>query len=146
MKRLVLKESKAVYSVQIDDTAFADEVVLLEKEGQPVAAVLPISEYRAYQLWRDAENRTQSRQTKEAEIEREHAAFAKMLPELIKQYSGQVVAIYNGKVVATGSEKMDVWEQARLKIGKQTIYVQKVAKAPTIYKMPNRRVVTDVGI
>ena len=82
MRKLILKEARAPYNISLDDTLLTDEVVLLEKDGQPVAALVPMDEYSAFQAWREEEKRRQARQVEEAAIEREHAAFQRMLPEL----------------------------------------------------------------
>ena len=86
MKTLTLKEAQAPYNVALDDILLSDEVVILEKNGQPVAAVVPMAEYTAFQAWREAEKRRQARQAEETAIKQEHAAFVRMLPELLKQY------------------------------------------------------------
>jgi hypothetical protein len=141
MKTLTLKEAQAPYNVALDDILLSDEVVILEKDGQPVAAVVPMAEYAAFQAWREAEKRRQVRQAEESAIEQEHAAFERMLPELLKQYQGQAVALYKGQVVAVGDDKMDLWSQVRQKLGPVPVYVQKVEYPPRVYKMPRRKVI-----
>jgi PHD/YefM family antitoxin component YafN of YafNO toxin-antitoxin module len=141
MKKLTLKEAQAPYNVALDDALLTDEVVILEKDGQPVAALVPVAEYSAFQTWREEERRRQARQAEEAAIEREHAAFERMLPELLKQYPGQAVAIYNGEVVAVGDAKMDLWSQVRQRLGPVPVYVQVVEYPPRVYKMPHRKVI-----
>lgn len=42
------------------------------------------------------------------DFEHEVAAFEALLPELRSRYPGQVVALYQGKIVGVGSNKMDV--------------------------------------
>jgi PHD/YefM family antitoxin component YafN of YafNO toxin-antitoxin module len=146
MKKLALKETQAPYNISLDDALLTDEVVLLEKDGQPVAALVPMDEYTAFQAWREEEKRRQARQAEEAAIEREHAAFQRMLPELLKQYKGRVVAIYNGQVVDVGDDRMEVWKQARQKLGQVPVYVQTVEYSPKVYKMPHRKVIADVDL
>lgn len=124
------------------DETLTNEVVILEKDGQPVAAVVPIEEYTAFQSWREAEKRRQARQAEATAIEREHAAFQQMLPELLKQYEGRVVALYKGQVVAVGDDRMEVWERARQQLGDVPVYIQTVEYPPRIYKMPHRKVVS----
>lgn len=141
MKTLTLQEAQAPYNVALDEALLADEVVILEKNGQPVAALVPMAEYTAFQAWREAEKRRQARQAEEAAIEREHAAFEQMLPELLKQYPGQAVAIHNGQVVGVGDDEMAVWEEARKKFQGAPIYVQIVEYPLRIYKMPHRKVI-----
>jgi len=146
MKTLTLKELHAPYSVALDDAPLSGEVVILEKEGQPVAAVVPIHEYTAFQAWREAEKRRQLLRSEEAQIELEHKAFLQMLPELLKQYQGRVVAIHQGQVVDVGDDRMEVWQRARHQLAGAPVYVQTVEYPQTVYKMPYRKVVADVGL
>jgi PHD/YefM family antitoxin component YafN of YafNO toxin-antitoxin module len=147
MKKLTLKEARPPYNISLDDAVLTDdEVVLLEKDGQPVAALVPMDEYADFQAWREAEKRRQARQAEEAAIEREHAAFKRMLPELLKQYEGRVVAIYEGQVVDVGDDRMEVWERARQQLGKVPVYVQTVEYPPRVYKVPHRKVIVDVEL
>lgn len=133
MKKLVLKDSHSPCNVKLDDSHLTDEVVILEKDGSPVAALVPIAEYEAFQTWRESEARRQTRRTEEAAIEREHAAFEQMLPDLLKKYPGKAVALHNGEVVAVGDDKMDLWAQVRQKLGPVPVYVQMVEYPPNFH-------------
>ena len=141
MKTLTLKEAQAPYNVALDDILLSDEVVILEKNGQPVAVVVPMAEYTAFQAWREAEKRRQAHEAEEAAIKQEHIAFVRMLPELLKQYPGQAVAIHNGEVVGVGDDEVAVWEEARKKFKGAPIYVQIVEYPPRVYKLPHRKVI-----
>lgn len=140
MKKLTLKESHAPYEISLDDALLTNDVVILEKDGQPVAALVPITEYTAFQSWREEERRRQAHQAEETAIEREHAAFERMLPELLKQYAGRAVAIYNGQVIDVGDDKMEVWERASQQLNGAPVYVQIVEYPLKVYKMPHRKV------
>ncbi len=146
MKKLTLKESQAPYNIALEDDLLTDEIVILEKNGQPVAAVVPIAEYTAFQAWRDEEKRRQAHQAEEAAIDREHDAFQQMLPELLKQYEGRVVALHNGKVVGVGDDEVEVWEHARQQLGAVPIYVQTVEHPARVYDMPSVEIVSYVDI
>lgn len=50
-----LKETSHPYTILGDDALLTGKVVILEKAGQPVAALVPIAEYRAFQSWCEAE-------------------------------------------------------------------------------------------
>lgn len=105
-----------------------------------MAALVPIAEYRAFESWREEEKRRQAHQAEQAAIEQEHLAFERMLPELLKQYAGRVVAIHNGQVVDVGDDKMAVWERVRQQLKGAPVYVQIVEARPRVYKMPHRKV------
>jgi Uma2 family endonuclease len=50
-----LKEAPVPYTILGDDSLLTGQVVILEKEGRPIAALVPITEYRAFQSWCEAE-------------------------------------------------------------------------------------------
>jgi Uma2 family endonuclease len=55
LKRQALKELRAPYLISLDEMLLAGEIMIVEKAGQPIAALLPIAEYMAFQSWREAE-------------------------------------------------------------------------------------------
>lgn len=142
----ILKETRVPYNSVLDQLPQSGEVTFLEKNGQPVAAVVSMAEFAAFQRWREEEITRQRRQSEAAAIEREHSAFQEMLPTLLQQFPGQVVAIHQGKVIAVGDQRMDVWQLARQQVDGAPVYVQKVESPPKIYKMPSRKVVRDVAL
>jgi Uma2 family endonuclease len=66
-KKRTLKEAHVPYSAFLLEILSPDEVVILEKAGEPVAALMSIEEYKAYQSWREAEKNYQA---EEAAIEK----------------------------------------------------------------------------
>lgn len=141
IKESTLKESQAPYAVALNKVLLTAEPVILEQDGQSVAAVIPFAEYEAFQTWREAEQRRQARQAEEAAIEQEYAAYQKMLPELLEKYAGRVVALYQGEVVQVGDDEGDIWQQARERLGPVPIYVETVEHPPRVYSVPHRKVV-----
>jgi hypothetical protein len=55
--------------------------------------------------------------------EREHQAFRRLLPELLTMHRVQFVAIHQGKIVASGLDKLAVALQALRQIGNVAIHV-----------------------
>ena len=141
MQKFILKEAQEFYQTALIDLFSLGEVVILERNGQSVAAVVPMAEYDAFQAWRAAEARKEQVETEEAAIAHEHRAFQQMLPALLKQYAGRVVAIHNGEIVAVGDDRMEVWQRARQQTNSAPIYVQTVDSPTKVYKMPHRKVV-----
>jgi uncharacterized protein (DUF3084 family) len=75
-------------------------------------------------------------------FEQEVAAFERMRADLLAQYAGQFVAIYQGQVVASGSEKLALLDQVRQQYGNVVCYIEKVAPdSPRTVRMPSVRVV-----
>ncbi|MAT97699.1 MAG: hypothetical protein CL608_11190 [Anaerolineaceae bacterium] len=74
-------------------------------------------------------------------FEQEVAAFERMRSDLLVQYAGQYVAIYQGKVVASGSEKLALLDKVREQYGNVVCYIEKVASdSPRTVRMPSVRV------
>lgn len=79
---------------------------------------------------------------KTAAFEKEVAAFERLRPHLMEQYAGQYVAIYQGKVVASGNDKMMVASQVDQRFGPIVYYVEKVSTdTPRTVRMPSFRVI-----
>ena len=62
--------------------------------------------------------------------ERERAAFVAMHGELLQRYRDQYVAVHEGQVVASGSDKIPVALQAYQEHGRIPIYVGRVSGEP----------------
>ncbi len=146
MSERILKESRVPYNTVLEQPPQSGEVTFLERNGQAIAAVVSMDEFAAFQQWRAEEANRQRRQSEAEAIEREHAAFQKMLPELLLQYPGRVVAIHQGRVIAVGDNRMDVWQEARQQVDRAPVYVQTVESSPRIYKLPSRKVIRDVAV
>ncbi|MFN8454993.1 MAG: Uma2 family endonuclease [Anaerolineae bacterium] len=56
-KKPNLKEAGVSYDISWVEALLADGALLVKKGGQPVAALVPIAEYTAFQSWREAERR-----------------------------------------------------------------------------------------
>ncbi len=69
-------------------------------------------------------------QALETAWERERRAFWNLMPELRRTHYGQYVAIHDGKVVATGSERVPVAMEAYLRVGYLPLYLGHVTDEP----------------
>lgn len=140
MEKIKLRESKAPYTLTIDHYQLHNEAMLVEPGGQPVAVLVPVSEYEAFRAWRQTTNRPPSDQQQTAFV-RERSAFAQLLPELLRIYPGKVVAIYQGQVVEVGDEISETLDKVYDRFGYVPCYVQRVEASPRVYKFPHRKVV-----
>lgn len=75
------------------------------------------------------------------EFLREMAAFERLKSELLKQYCGQVVAIYHEKVVAVGDNEMEIYGRVLEELGNVPCYIDRVEAEPRVIRMPSIRVV-----
>jgi PHD/YefM family antitoxin component YafN of YafNO toxin-antitoxin module len=140
MKKLTLHESQAPYTLTVDEETLHEPVVL-ERNGQPIAALVPIAEYKAFRAWRQTEERHRRRQVQVDAFERERAAFERMKPELLRTQQGKVVAVYQGQVAQVGIDVAETLEAVYDQFGYVPCYVQRVEETPHIYKFPHRKVV-----
>ena len=54
MKRLTLRESHPPYTLSIEEEdVLGQEPVILERDGQPVAAIVSLAEYEAFRAWQE---------------------------------------------------------------------------------------------
>ena len=141
MRTLTLKEAQTLYNI-LTEAQTAQEPVLVERDGKPIGVFVPMAEYEAFRVWRNAEQQRQ-RSTSDEAFRREVAAFERMKPELLRQHPGRVVAIYDGQVIKIGDENESVADVAtRLyeQMGYVPVYVQRVEDTPRIYKISGPRI------
>ncbi|MFQ5342818.1 MAG: type II toxin-antitoxin system Phd/YefM family antitoxin [Anaerolineae bacterium] len=141
MKKVELRESQAPYTLAVDYEIMAEESVILERGGRPVAALVPIAEYETFRAWQQSQERRRRRQEQKDAFERERAAFEQMRPELLRTHRGAVVAIYQGQVVEVGTDIAETLDSVYERYGYVPCYVQRVEETPRIYKLPHRKVV-----
>ena len=146
MRRVVLKEAHAPYTLAIEEEALSREPFILERDGEAVAAVIPITEYQAFRVWREARGREEKRRKDLEAFDRERQAFERLKPELLRTHQGQWVAIYQGEVVEAGQDRSQVLDSVYDRFGYVLVYVQQVEEQPRIYKLPHRKVHFDVGL
>lgn len=99
--------------------------VVLKENGKPIATLTPViaNEYEKS----ESPNGVHERPTSASsfpEFEQEISAFEALKPELLKQYPGQAVAIFQGKVIATGKNKMEALRNAEKQMGAIRCYVE----------------------
>ncbi|MCC6607976.1 MAG: hypothetical protein IT327_32520 [Anaerolineae bacterium] len=74
-------------------------------------------------------------------IEKEIASFERMQAELSQRYGSQYVAIYRGKVVEHGPDRLILTEQVYAQFGAVPFFVERAdATEPRIAKMPSIRI------
>ncbi|MBU0510439.1 MAG: hypothetical protein KJ638_01905, partial [Chloroflexi bacterium] len=86
MKTISVKEAQMHYLVETG----LSQPAILQRDGEPVAALIPINEYNAFREWKS--NLTRQKSKKHLDFEAEIAAYERLRPELLKRYRGRVVA------------------------------------------------------
>ena len=138
-KTVSLKEAQATYSLSLDKADLEQGPFILEREGEPVAAVVPIAEYREFEAWR--ERHISPSLSPDDEWERGRQAFERMRSELLKTHQGQFVAILNDQVVDTDAEIGTLARRVYTRFGYRPIYMQKVTEQPRVARIFSPRVV-----
>ena len=134
-KTVSLKEAQATYSLSLDKTDLAQGPLILEHEGEPVAAVVPIAEYREFEAWQEREAKT--RPEPDEAFERERAAFERLKPELLKTHRGKFVAVVNEQVVDMDTDRVKLVLRVYDRFGYRPIYVQRVEEYPPRRRLPS---------
>src|ERR1043166_2435060 len=78
--------------------------------------------------------------------EREYQAFRRLLPELLRECSGQYVAIHNEQVVGRGPDKLALALDVLARIGNCAIHVGRVSAEPEpVSRSGVRREISPAG-
>ena len=134
-KTVSLKEAQATYSLSLDKADLEQGPFILEHEGEPVAAIVPITEFREFEAWRKQKDRTRARS--DETFERERAAFERLKPELLKTHRGKFVAVVNEQVVDVDSDRVKLVLRVYDRFGYRPIYVQLVKEHPPRLRLPS---------
>jgi len=138
-KTVSLKEAQATYSLSVDKADLGQGPIILEHEGEPVAAVVPIAEYREFETWR--KRHISHPPSPDDEWEQGRQAFERMRGELLKTHKGQFVAILNNQVVDADAEIGALASRVYARFGYRPIYMQKVTEQPRAARIFSPRVV-----
>ncbi len=141
MKTVAVKETQAPYKVTVDEAALDEGPVRVVHGEETLGVLVPPDEYEAFRAWRERQQQREVLQPASEQFEREAAAFQRLLPQLLEQYRGRVVAIHGGKVVEVGDSKVEVSERVHQRLGDVVIYVQRVEEHPRVRKFPCFRVI-----
>ena len=138
-KTVSLKEAQAAYSLSLNKTELTQGPLILEHEGEPVAAVVPIAEYREFEAWR--ERHISPPVSPDDEWEQARRAFELMRSELLKTHKGRFVAVLNNQVIDTDAEIGALARRVYARFGYRPIYMQKVTEQPRVARIFSPRVV-----
>jgi PHD/YefM family antitoxin component YafN of YafNO toxin-antitoxin module len=141
-KTVSLKEAQATYSLSLDKTDLAQGPLILEHEGEPVAAIINIEDYRRLVAGQDDDT---WRQEQLQRLQPERKAFQQLLPELLKTHKGQFVAIHKGEVV---DADVDNRELAKRICARRLfpVYIQLVSEQPRVIELPSPEEVRHVPL
>jgi PHD/YefM family antitoxin component YafN of YafNO toxin-antitoxin module len=132
-KTVSLKEARAKYSISLNKTDLAQGPLILEHDGEPVAAIISIEDYRRFVAGQDYDT---WRQEQLQRLQPEREAFQRLLPELLKTHKGQFVAIYKGEMVDADTDNRELAKRiyARKLF---PVYIQLVSEQPRVIELPS---------
>jgi len=143
MKAKVIKETPSTYLIEVAREGKEQEPVLVRSEGKPLAVLIPYEEYQDYKAWKAA----QTPKPRYPEFEAEVSAFERLKPDLLTTHKDKVVAIYQGKVIEVGEDRMDVLGQVIKNYGYVQCYIEQVIpETPRRVHIPSTWRKRDVGI
>lgn len=74
-------------------------------------------------------------------LAKEAQVFRRKLPRLLKDYEGQYVALYGGRVVGHGVDDEELAARMYERLGDVAFYIARVERQPTVYELPSPEVV-----
>jgi len=137
MKKVALREAQGVYELAIDDETLAHEKIVLERDGQPVAVVVPIGEYEAL---RDRPGVRQESEPEPASLVRNRTAFLSMKEQLLESHLGQYVAFKDGEFVDADPDETALVLRLYDRFGVVPLYVKKVEAQEQVYWIRSPRI------
>jgi PHD/YefM family antitoxin component YafN of YafNO toxin-antitoxin module len=138
-KTIQLKETREMYAAEIDPAQLAREPIILERNGEPVGAVISLEEFRAFKEWKKELERQEQEFPKQ--FLEDEAAFKRMQPELLKTHKDKWVAVLKGQVVDFDDKLGDLADRVYRRFGYQAIYMSQVLEKERIYRFLSPRVV-----
>ena len=132
-----IKEAKTQYALPLDETRLAEGPLIVEREGKPVAAIIPFIEYEKYQAWREQEKQAATHRAQLQKFEREKEAYLHLKPQLLQTHRGQFVAIHESKVVDADQDKRELVRRVVEHYGNEAVYIQLVAEELPSFEIPS---------
>jgi hypothetical protein len=123
----------------LNKTDLSQGPLILEHEGEPVAALVPIAEYREFEAWR--ERHISPSLSPDDEWEQGRQAFERMRSKLLKTHKGQFVTVLDNQVIDANAEIGTLAGRVYARFGYRPIYMQKVTEQPRVARIYSPRVV-----
>jgi PHD/YefM family antitoxin component YafN of YafNO toxin-antitoxin module len=139
MKKIELRETRAVYMASIEDIAQSAEPVVIERDGNPVAVVVPYSWYRQMISQRKPHPSDHAQM-----FERNRAAYLAQRAELLKTHRGQWIAFHNEQLVDSDRDEAALLERVHAKYAYGTCYIHLLQEPEYVYRIPSPRLVRDL--
>ena len=135
-KPVKLKETGATYALALGEAQLRQAPFTIERDGEPVAAVVPIEEYWDFIAWRErARPRSAAhiegatpRNEALAALEKERAAFLRLKDQLLRTCRGKFVAILHGEVIDVDEDDRALTRRVYAEHGYVPVYIDQVVQ------------------
>ncbi len=138
MRKIELHETRTPYRATIEELVKGNEPVVIEQDGQPVGAFVPIDIYQHFLTWWDYERH---RERELAEAEQDRSAYLGMKDELLKTHRGEYVCFRKGQLVGIDTDEQRLLDRVYRQFGYGPIFLHKIEEPEPIYRVPSRRAV-----
>jgi len=131
-KTIVLKEAQATYTV--DPAQVGNETLILERDGKPVAAVIPFEDYEQFTVWQKQREAEAWQRVQIDALADEKTAYERLQSELLKTHRGRWVAIRHGVVVDSDADQRALVKRVYRQTTQRPIYFAEVRETPRVYE------------
>jgi antitoxin (DNA-binding transcriptional repressor) of toxin-antitoxin stability system len=140
-----LEETRTAYALTLDEARLRQAPFTIERDGEPVAAVVPIDEYREFIAWREQAGHRSAvharEQTPQNEVltalEKERAHFLRLKDQLLRTHRGKFVAILNGEVIDVDEDGKALTRRVYAEYGYVPIYIDRVVEERPVRQIPS---------
>ena len=74
-----------------------------------------------------------------ADFTKERAFYLSVKDKLLSEHSGEFVAIYNGRLIATNNDKGKLIAEVRKQLGPVRAFIQKIEENEPLFRLPSMR-------
>lgn len=133
-----LREVNTPYTVNADDSLTERDTIIIRRNGEPMWAVVPYSDYQELQTMKERRSHSSASNT---EFEKQWQVLQAMMPQLLKTHLGQWVAIVDQKMVSAGATWESVLNDVLARFGNAPMCIHEVLEKPRIYKIESPRII-----
>jgi len=137
VKKITIKETRAPYTIPVSEEDLSEGPVVLERNGEAVAALVPIEEYRQFAAWREQREKEARQRARMEAFERERAAFLRLKPQLLNTHRGLWVAIVGEQVVDSDTDSRALARRVYARFGYVPAYIQLVSEEMPSVELPS---------
>lgn len=140
VKRIPLKETGAPYTIPVSEDDLAEGPIILERNEEAVAALVPIEDYQRFMAWQERQEKKARHRDRLEALEQERLAFLRLKPELLRTHEGMYVAIHDGQVVDSDKDNRELAKRMYAQ-SYRPVYIELVSEEPRTAEFPSPEVV-----